>query len=150
MKRFLTLFAATLFFACGSSTETRMLDTATPLPTLSWIDSVELMAEAFAIQESQCKNDAVSPDGKYVGCLQISKIMVREANRLLGEDLYSYDDRYNPDYSVAMFKVVMEHRNHELSVDRAIELWNEHAPSAYRNNVHHYYDSLMCNAISSL
>ena len=149
MKRFLTLFAATLFFACGSSTETRMLDTTTP-PTLSWIDSVELMAEAFAIQESQCNPDAVSPDGKYVGCLQISKIMVREANRLLGEDLYSYDDRYNPDYSVAMFKVVMEHRNPELSVDRAIELWNKHAPSAYRNNVHHYYDSLMCNAIANL
>jgi hypothetical protein len=147
------LFIAAFFFACGSinSTETQMLDTtATPQPTLSWIDSVELMAEAFAIQESRCTPDAVSPDGLYVGCLQISKIMVREANRLLGEDLYSYDDRYNPDYSVAMFKVVMEHRNPELSVDRAIELWNEHAPLSYRQNVHHYYDSLMCNAIANL
>lgn len=146
------LFVAAFFFACGStnSTETQMLDTTTPPPTLSWIDSVELMAEAFAIQESRCTHDAVSPDGKYVGCLQISKIMVREANRLLGEDLYSYDDRYNQDYSAAMFKVVMEHRNPELSVDRAIELWNRYAPSSYRDNVHHYYDSLMCNAIANL
>lgn len=146
------LFVAAFFFACGStnSTETQMLDTATPTPSLSWIDSVELMAEAFAIQESRCTPDAVSPDGKYVGCLQISKIMVREANRLLGEDLYSYDDRYKQDYSVAVFKVVMEHRNPELSVDRAIELWNKYAPLSYRNNVHHYYDSLMCNAISNL
>lgn len=146
------LFIAAFFFACGStnSTETQMLDTTTPPPTLSWIDSVELMAEAFAIQESRCTTDAVSPDGLYVGCLQISKIMVREANRLLGEDLYSYDDRYNPDYSVAMFKVVMEHRNPELSVDRAVDIWNKNCPASYRQNVHHYYDSLMCNAIANL
>lgn len=146
------LFVAAFFFACGStnSTETQMLDTATPAPTLSWIDSVELMAEAFAIQESRCTPDAVSPDGKYVGCLQISKIMVREANRLLGEDLYSYDDRYNQDYSVAMFKVVMEHRNPELSVDRAVDIWNKNCPASYRRNIHHYYDSLMCNAIANL
>lgn len=146
------LFVAAFFFACGStnSTETQMLDTTTPTHTLSWIDSVELMAEAFAIQESQCTPDAVSPDGKYVGCLQISKIMVREANRLLGEDLYSYDDRYSQDYSVAMFKVVMEHRNPELSVDRAIELWNRYAPLSYRDNVHHHYDSLVCNAIANM
>lgn len=146
------LFVAAFFFACGStnSTETQMLDTSTPPPSLSWIDSVELMAEAFAIQESRCTPDAVSPDGKYVGCLQISKIMVREANRLLGEDLYSYDDRYNQDYSVAMFKVVMEHRNPELSVDKAVDIWNKNCPASYRRNIHHYYDSLMCNAISNL
>lgn len=146
------LFVAAFFFACGStnSTETQMLDTTTHPPTLSWIDSVELMSEAFAIQESRCTPDAVSPDGKYVGCLQISKIMAREANRLLGEDLYSYDDRYNPDYSVAMFKVVMEHRNPELSVDRAVDIWNKNCPASYRRNIHHYYDSLMCNAIANL
>lgn len=103
------------------------------------IDTIFAMADAFAMQESRMTENAVSPCGKYVGCLQISEIMVREANRVLGEDLYSYNDRYDSDCSYGMFKAVMEYHNPNLDIEKAINLWNEHAPQSYRDNIKAYF-----------
>lgn len=44
-------------------------------------------------------------DGKAVGCLQIHKIYVREVNRILGENRYSYDDRRNRKKSIEMARI---------------------------------------------
>lgn len=107
------------------------------------IDTIFAMADAFAMQESRMTEDAVSPCGKYAGCLQISEIMVREANRVLGEELYTYDDRYDADCSYGMFKAVMEHHNPTLNIDKAVDIWNGKAPKLYRENVKNYYATIL-------
>ena len=140
-------FAALLTVGCGNPAETEketITDTFTK-ETRDRIDTIFAMADAFAMQESRMTEDAVSPCGKYVGCLQISKIMVREANRVLGEELYSYSDRYDAGCSYGMFKAVMEYHNPNLDIEKAINLWNGHAPQSYRDNVKAYFYSNLEN-----
>ena len=110
-------------------------------------DTLLALATAFAIQESELKEDSVSPCGNYVGCLQISVIMVAEANRLLGYVQYvttaDRDDRLNKYNSLEIFRIVQSHHNPDLDVDKAIDIWNKNAPRQYRENVKYYYEQLL-------
>lgn len=112
-------------------------------------DSLIALATAFAIQETRMTERAISPCGRYVGCLQISRIMVREANRLCGVDMFYsdtnvfYDDRLDRQGSLAIFSVVMDYKNPTLDVDRAVDIWNVNAPRLYRNNVKKYYQQAL-------
>lgn len=140
-------FAALLMVGCSSSTETKKETITDTLPqetrAKERIDTIFAMADAFAMQESRMTENAVSPCGKYVGCLQISEIMVREANRVLGEELYSYNDRYDAGCSYGMFKAVMEHHNPTLNIDKAVDIWNGKAQKSYRENVKNYYATIL-------
>lgn len=80
--------------------------------------------EAISMVESTCNPKAVSSDGKYVGYLQISKILVRECNRILGKETYTYDDRYDKQKSIEMFIIYQERYNPEGNIEKAIRLWN--------------------------
>lgn len=106
---------------------------------LSREDTINAMALAFAQQESQFNHTAVSPCGRWVGCLQLSKIMVREANRIVGFDCFNYDDRYDRQGSYAIFKIVQERHNPNLEIDRAIDVWNPGCGSDYRGSVKKYF-----------
>ena len=108
-------------------------------------DTIIAMAMAFAEQESQFNNAAVSPYGQWVGCLQISKIMVEEANRIAGGEIFFsgnngyIDDRFDRQGSYAIFKIVQEHHNPNLEINRAIDIWNPRCPAYYRQNVRKFY-----------
>ena len=140
-------FAALLIVGCGNPTENRketITDTfSLEIRAKERIDTIFAMADAFAMQESRMTEDAVSPCGKYAGCLQISEIMVREANRVLGEELYSYNDRYDAGCSYGMFKAVMEYHNPTLNIDKAVDIWNGKATKLYRENVKNYYTTIL-------
>lgn len=146
-KTIFAAFAALLAVGCSNSTESRKETITDAFPqetkTKDRVDTIFAMADAFAMQESQMTEDAVSPCGKYVGCLQISEIMVRETNRVLGEELYSYSDRYDAGCSYGMFKAVMEHHNPTLNIDKAVDIWNQKAPKLYRENVKNYYATIL-------
>jgi len=114
-------------------------------PRFTREDTIRAMAMAFAMQESKCTEMAVSPCGKYVGCLQISEIMVREANRVQNKEQFTYDDRYKKMDSFKMFYVVMEYHNPELDIDKAVNIWNVNCPDVYRNNVKNNYTNLLNN-----
>lgn len=146
-KMIFAAFAALLTVGCSNSTE-NMKETITDTflqetRAKDRIDTIFAMADAFAMQESRMAEDAVSPCGKYVGCLQISEIMVREANRVLGEELYTYSDRYDAGCSYGMFKAVMEHHNPTLNIEKAVDIWNRKAPKSYRENVKNYYTTIL-------
>ena len=68
---------------------------------------------AIAQVESEGNPKMVSKCGRYVGYLQISKILVRECNQILGKQVYTYDDRYDKQKSIDMFIVFQEHFNKE-------------------------------------
>ena len=143
-------FAALLTVGCANYTKDEKETITDTFPqemeyTLTREDTLTAMFNAFCLQESKGNVLAVSPCGQYVGCLQISKIMVREANRLIGDSIYSYDDRLDPDCSFGMFMAVMNGRNKNLDIDRAINLWNGRAPQTYRDNIKTYFYTYLEN-----
>ena len=80
--------------------------------------------EAIAMVESERHPDKVSRNGLYVGYLQISEILVRECNRIVGYKKYTYADRYDKQKSINMFIDYQEHYNPDGNMERAIRLWN--------------------------
>lgn len=143
-------FAALLTVGCSDYTKDEKETITDTFPqemeyTLSREDTINAMAMAFAKQESQFNHTAVSPCGQFVGCLQLSEIMVREANRIVGFDIFNYDDRYDRQGSYAIFKIVQEHYNKNLEIDRAIDIWNKYCPHEYKNNVKKYFTYNLLN-----
>lgn len=80
--------------------------------------------QAIAMVESECQPNKVSRNGLYVGYLQISEILVRECNRIVGYKKYTYADRYDKQKSMDMFIDYQEHYNPDGNMERAIRLWN--------------------------
>ena len=80
--------------------------------------------QAIAMVESECQPNKVSRNGLYVGYLQISEILVRECNRIVGYKKYTYADRYDKQKSIEMFIDYQEHYNPDGNMERAIRLWN--------------------------
>jgi hypothetical protein len=81
------------------------------------------VVEAIAQVESEGRPDLVSRNGLYVGYLQISKILVRQCNQILGTQAYTYNDRYDKQKSIEMFIIYQEHFNKEGNMEKAIRLW---------------------------
>ena len=106
-------------------------------------DTLDAMIVAFAVQESNTTENAVSDCGKYVGCIQMSKIMVDEANRILGYDNFTHDDRFVWDSCARMFEIVQTYHNPTLDIDKAITIWNKGCPNSYRNNVKKVYKGVL-------
>ncbi len=80
--------------------------------------------EAIAQVESERNPSAVSKNGRYVGYLQISEILVRECNAIAGYKKYTLADRKNRQKSIDMFIEFMERHNPSGNMERAIRLWN--------------------------
>lgn len=124
----------------GKHTEIPLESTIdTTVKQLSREDTIVALATAFVAQESNYNSTAVSPCGQWVGCLQLSEIMVREANRIVGFECFYPEDRYDRQGSYAIFKIVQEYHNPNLKIDRAIDIWNPKCPASYRNNVKKYF-----------
>ena len=118
-----------------SSTELSMADTTATVTAPTAADTLWAMAEAFAWVESKGDHMAYNEREDAVGLLQIRPIMVREANRLLGEEAFTLADRWEPLESIDIFCTVMEHHNPKLDIDRAIAIWNPRCPASYREAV---------------
>ena len=122
-------------------------DTTQHVPCIE--DTMYALAYAFAMQESKLDEHAISRCGKYVGCMQISRIMVAEANRICTVELFFADtnvfcdDRLDRQGSLAIFRTVMDYHNPTYDVDKAINIWNDGAPRSYRNNIKRYFQQAL-------
>jgi hypothetical protein len=97
------------------------------------------LAHAFAVVESNDNPHAVNHRENAVGLLQIRPIMVRQANQIVGEELYELSDREDSLVSLGIFHTVMSELNPSLDIDRAIDIWNPNASTEYRNLVKAVY-----------
>ncbi len=92
--------------------------------------SVDLMKkwgpviEAISKVESRGRANAVSSNGKYVGYLQISEILVRACNQIVGSKKFTPNDRFSIEKSKEMFIIFQERYNPEGNYEKAIRLWN--------------------------
>ena len=138
MKQLVLIVSAVLMLLCSNSIENSKampVSDTTPVTELTANDTLFAMAEAFAWVESRGNHMAYNEKEDAVGLLQIRPIMVREANRLLGEEAFTLADRWEPIESIDIFCTVIEHHNPKLDIDRAIDIWNPRCPASYRQSV---------------
>lgn len=110
------------------------------------VDSLEVLAHAFAMVESTDNPTAYNESSGASGWLQFKPIMVDEANRIrnLNEgtrdvEYYCYDDRWDKETSKDMFMVVMRYRNPSGDVRKACKIWNyTHSERYYKVVLEHY------------
>ena len=67
---------------------------------------IDTLLNAVMAVESNFDTMAYNSKENAAGVLQIRPIMVREVNRLLGEDKYTLKDRWNKAKSIEMFNVI--------------------------------------------
>lgn len=78
---------------------------------------------AIADVESGYNEKIVSPCGKFVGYLQISKVMIDDCNNIAKYKKFTYNDRFSKKKSIEIFYFVQSHYNPENNVEKAIRLW---------------------------
>ena len=70
---------------------------------------IDTLLNAVMAVESNFDTMAYNSKENAAGVLQIRPIMVREVNRLLGEDKYTLKDRWSKEKSIEMFNVIRSH-----------------------------------------
>jgi hypothetical protein len=71
--------------------------------------AIDTLLMAVMAVESNFDSMAYNSKENAAGCLQIRPIMVREVNRLLGENKYTLKDRWSKAKSIEMFNVLRSH-----------------------------------------
>lgn len=117
------------------------------------INAVEVsdrLLHALKMAESGCKSDAIGDNGKAVGILQLHKVYVDDANRIVGYNKYSYNDRYDVRKSEEMTRIVLTHygKHYERKTgkrctdeilarihNRGFSQWNDKLGERYWNRV---------------
>ena len=95
------------------------------------------LLQAIIYVESRGNEKAHNKNGDCVGILQITKICVRECNRILkkkGSDKrYTYTDRWDKEKSIEMFYLLQNEYNPKHDIVKGIRIWNK--STKYRNKV---------------
>lgn len=71
--------------------------------------TLEAVIVALIMVESSGKALAYNSSTDAVGILQIRRIMVDDVNRILDRNIYTYDDRWDPEKSRAMCRIALLH-----------------------------------------
>ena len=83
--------------------------------------------------ESGGDTNAVGDNSLAVGVLQIHPIMVKDVNRILGEDKFTLDDRYDRAKSIAMCRIYLRHYGDNMTKEQLARMWNG-SPDGWRND----------------
>lgn len=92
------------------------------------IDSIPELTEwdilwiAISKVESNIDDSARNPRSTATGRYQLLKCVPEDANRILGYEEFTYDDRYDSDRSFAMLEIIHSHYNPKKNIDRAIRI----------------------------
>ncbi len=91
------------------------------------IDDFDWNPVMNAIIEHESKGNPNVVSGQYVGCMQISPVLVRGINLILQKRgcarRYTLNDRRSIEKSKEMFIIMMSEYNPQHDIDRAIRLW---------------------------
>jgi len=90
------------------STQSMWYDKLTYKPIIEPV-AIDTLLNAVMAVESNFDSMAYNSKENAAGVLQIRPIMVREVNRLLGEDKYTLKDRWSKAKSIEMFNVIRSH-----------------------------------------
>ena len=137
-KVFIFLVAVTLTVALNAQTEQQLK---------KWMPVINAIAQV----ESGGNPKAVSRSGTYVGLLQMAPICVRECNRIVGKNKFTYNDRLSKEKSIEMFIIFQEHHNPEGNMEKAIRLWNSGDKNCMQNKkrTEAYYKRVMSKYVDN-
>jgi hypothetical protein len=91
---------------------------------------LDALMDAIEWKESKCDSqargdfDEETKVYKAIGAYQLWKIMVRDVNRILGYDYYTYQDRYDRVKSRDMCEIFLEHYCKDMSDFDKARCWN--------------------------
>lgn len=92
--------------------------------SFDWNDVIDAIIKV----ESKGKANAVNGNGRCVGILQITPVLVKECNDILksrGDNKrYTLGDRYSENKSREMFVLIQSKYNPSNNVENGIRLWN--------------------------
>ena len=135
MTRKTLLTAALCLLALTSVTKTEVIVPSVPnVPVSHETDEWEYFIEALIWVESKGDSSAIG-EGDCVGILQITPVYVKDANRLLGKEVYTLEDRFDRQKSIELFNIIQGHYNKSKDIDRAIKLHNPRAGKRYANDI---------------
>lgn len=103
----------------------------------------KVLVEAFIYVESRGDEKAINRKTNAVGVLQITSIMIKEANRLAGKNKYKLSDRYNREKSIEIFHFIMQHKNKSYNIEKACRVWNPNGKQSYIDEVKRVYHLMM-------
>lgn len=83
----------------------------------------DLLILAIAKTESDFDFNARGGSNDY-GVFQLTPIFVKEANRIIGEEVYKHSDAFEPKKALEMVTIVQDHRNPTHDTATAIALHN--------------------------
>lgn len=117
-------------------TETPIVGDETPEAVQDTVETrLERLAEAFAYVESRNNPNLVNTAEDAVGWLQIRPIMIAEANRISGVDMFWLEDRETKSGSFIIFAKIMEAKNPTLDIRKACRIWNPKGGEEYYRRV---------------
>lgn len=97
---------------------------------------------ALAWVESRWNDSAESPR-QAAGYLQITPILVKDANRITGTETFSLQGRFDRDESIRLFNVIQTEYNPEHDLHLALKIWNPYSKVGYHRAVMRKYEELM-------
>lgn len=154
MKTRNTLCAALLLSLCANILLSSLLLSAsrTPPQPEPVIVEVPILQEntsdwdtfilALAWVESRWDTQAEGPTND-LGWLQITPIMVKDANRIVGYDKYTLEDRLDKDKSIEIFNVIQDEYNPDHDIQLALKIQNPYCKVSYHRAVIDKYNELM-------
>ena len=98
--------------------------------------------------ESNGDDKAIGDQGMAIGCLQIHPIMVREVNRIIGEEKYKLEDRIDRDKSIKMCQIFLHHwssrlyMKYGLSEELMARLWNAGSTNVFCPKTDKYWKKI--------
>lgn len=101
------------------------------------------LVRAFASIESSNNTNARNKSSGASGIIQIMPIMVKEANRLVGYEKYTLQDRFSKEKSFEIFHLIMKHKNPEYDIAKACFIWNPNGKTDYTKRVEEVYNELI-------
>jgi soluble lytic murein transglycosylase-like protein len=119
MKQTILLISLLAFI----STQSMWYDKLTYKQPIKQPIPIDTLLNAVMAVESNFDTMAYNSKENAAGVLQIRPIMVREVNRLLGEDKYTLKNRWNKAKSIEMFNVIRLHLK-GASDEEIARTWN--------------------------
>ena len=95
-----------------------------------------------AIIKVETNGNTKAKNGKCVGVIQITPLMVKQCNIIQKEKHFSLNDRYSKKYSIEIFKIIQEHYNPKGNIEKAIRIWNG-GPNYSAKSTNRYYRRVM-------
>lgn len=131
-------FFADAVFGHEKSSEPTVAEQVQTAPADDW----QTFIAALSWVESRHDNNAVSSK-QAVGYLQITPILVEDANRILGQETFSLEGRRDREESIHLFNVIQDHYNPEHDLHLALKIWNPRSKLSYHTAVMNRYRELL-------